>query len=341
MIDDQYFMLRAISLSRLGLGRTRPNPIVGAVVADPSGRIVAEDFHVGAEHAEVLALRATTGSLKECTLYVSLEPCNHYGKTPPCTKAIIESGIKKVVYAIDDPNPVAGGGANALREAGIEVVANIGSPEAAWGNRAWLHKISTGRPYFVWKIASTIDGFTAALDGTSQWITGVEARRDGHLLRAQSDAVLIGTGTALADNPSLTPHLIQDDRRPMRYIMGLRTLPSESHLFSDGGRTRIITSRNFEDLLADLKIENITQVLVEAGATLGTALMKEGLVDEMVFYQAPTILGSGTRAIGDLGITTLLGGLKWQFSSMERVGPDIKVLLTQKADMEGVECSQD
>ncbi|HUX65580.1 MAG TPA: bifunctional diaminohydroxyphosphoribosylaminopyrimidine deaminase/5-amino-6-(5-phosphoribosylamino)uracil reductase RibD [archaeon] len=337
----QAFMLRAIALSLLGLGCTAPNPIVGAVVADRSGKIISEGFHVGAEHAEVLALRAVTGSLNECTLYVSLEPCNHYGKTPPCTKAIIESGIKKVVYAIDDPNPVAGGGANALREAGIEVIANIGRPEAAWSNRAWLHKISTGRPYFVWKIASTIDGFTAALDGTSKWITGVEARRDGHILRAQSDAVLIGSGTALADNPSLTPHLINDDRRPMRYIMGLRPMPAESHLLTDGGQTRIITSHNFEDLLADLRLENITQVLVESGSTLGTALMKAGLVDEIVLYQAPALLGSGTHAIGDLGISTLSSSLKWQFSSMERVGLDIKVLLTRKEDTEGVKCSQD
>jgi diaminohydroxyphosphoribosylaminopyrimidine deaminase/5-amino-6-(5-phosphoribosylamino)uracil reductase len=223
VIDDQHFMLRAITLSLLGLGRTRPNPIVGAVVVDGSGVIVGEGFHGGKEHAEVLALAATTVPLEGCTLYVSLEPCNHYGKMPPCSKTIIESGVKRVVFAKEDPNPIAIGGAQALRDAGIEVITGMCEDQAAWANRAWLHRISQGRPYFIWKIASSIDGFTAAADGTSQWITGIEARRNGHYLRAQSDAILIGTGTAISDNPSLLPHLIGDDRRPMRYVMGNRT----------------------------------------------------------------------------------------------------------------------
>jgi len=334
-VDHQRFMLRAISLSLLGLGRTRPNPIVGAVVVDRSGTIVGEGFHAGKEHAEVLALASTKVSLVGCTLYVSLEPCNHYGKTPPCTKAIIDSGIEKVVFAMDDPNPVAVGGAQVLRDAGIEVIKGICADQSGWANRAWLHKISNGRPYFIWKIASTIDGFTAAEDGTSQWITGIEARKDGHLLRAFSDAILIGTGTAIADNPSLLPHLINDDRRPLRYVMGRRGLPPQSQLLSDGNETRLITSHDSKELLADLNSFGINQVLVESGSILGTALMRESLIDEIVLYQAPSIIGSGSRAIGDLGISTLTRALNWHISEVEMIGRDLKVVLTQANELVG------
>lgn len=334
-MDHQRYMLRAIALSLSGLGRTRPNPIVGAVVVDSSGLIVGEGFHAGKEHAEVLALKATQVSLEDCTLYASLEPCNHHGKTPPCTGAIIDSGIGRVVFALADPNPVAMGGAQLLREAGIEVVKGICALEAARTNRAWLHKISTGRPYFIWKIASTIDGFTAAADGTSQWITGIEARQDGHFLRAQSDAILIGTGTAIADNPSLLPHLINDDRRPVRYVMGKRTLPAQSQLLSDGHTTKLITSHNFAQLLDDLNNLGANQVLVESGPVLGTALMSEGLIDEIVLYQAPSIIGSGSRAIGDLGIPTLSAALNWRFTEVEMIGRDLKVVLAQVNEMAG------
>lgn len=334
-MDHQRYMLHAIALSLLGLGRTRPNPIVGAVVVDSSGLIVGEGFHAGKEHAEVLALKATQVSLEDCTLYVSLEPCNHHGKTPPCTRAIIDSGIGRVVFALADPNPVAMGGAQLLREAGIEVVKGICALEAARTNRAWLHKISTGRPYFIWKIASTIDGFTAAADGTSQWITGIEARQDGHFLRAQSDAILIGTGTAIADNPSLLPHLTNDDRRPVRYVMGKRILSAQSQLLSDGHTTKLIASHNFAQLLDDLNNLGANQVLVESGPVLGTALMSEGLIDEIVLYQAPSIIGSGSRAIGDLGIPTLSAALNWRFTEVEMVGRDLKVVLAQVNEMAG------
>ncbi|MEK6648440.1 MAG: bifunctional diaminohydroxyphosphoribosylaminopyrimidine deaminase/5-amino-6-(5-phosphoribosylamino)uracil reductase RibD [Actinomycetota bacterium] len=334
-MDHQRYMLRAIALSLLGLGRTRPNPIVGAVVVDSSGLIVGEGFHVGKEHAEVLALEATQVPLEDCTLYVSLEPCNHYGKTPPCTRAIIDSGIRRVVFAMNDPNLVAIGGAQVLRDAGIEVISDLCATASAWANRAWLHKISKGRPYFIWKIASTIDGFTAAADGTSQWITGIQARQDGHSLRAQSDAILIGTGTAIADNPSLLPHLIDDDRRPVRYVMGKRTLPSQSQLLSDGYTTRLITSHSFAQLLDDLNDLGANQVLIESGSVLGTALMQEGLIDEIVLYQAPSIIGSGTRAIGDLGISTISAAPRWHFSQIETLGRDLKVVLTQIDEMFG------
>jgi diaminohydroxyphosphoribosylaminopyrimidine deaminase/5-amino-6-(5-phosphoribosylamino)uracil reductase len=335
VIDDQLFMLRAIDLSLLGLGRTRPNPIVGAVVVNGSGVIVGEGFHVGKEHAEVLALAATHVSFEGCTLYVTLEPCHHFGKTPPCSKAIIESGIKRVVFAMEDPNPIAIGGAQALRDAGIEVISGICRDQAAWANRAWLHKISQGRPYFTWKIASTVDGFTAAADGTSQWITGIESRHDIHSLRAQSDAILIGTGTAIADNPSLLPHLIDDDRRPMRYVIGNRAIPSQSQLLSDGYPTTLITSHTFTELLDSLKSLGVNQVMVESGSLLGTALMNEGLIDEIVLYQAPSIMGTGSRAIGDLGISTLSDALDWHFSDVQMIGRDLKVLLTHVKRMDG------
>ena len=334
-MNHQRYMLRAIELSLLGLGRTRPNPIVGALVVDKSGSIIGEGFHAGTKHAEVLALEATKVSLKDCTLYVSLEPCNHYGKTPPCTKVIIDSGIGRVVYAMADPNPIATGGAQVLREAGIEVIKDLCALEAAQANRAWLHKISTGRPYFIWKIASTIDGFTAAFDGTSQWISGVAARADGHLLRAQSDAILIGTGTAIVDNPTLLPHLINDDRRAVRYVMGRRNLPAQSQLLSDGHTTRLITSHSFAELLDNLNELGANQVLVESGSILGTALMNEGLIDEIVLYQCPSIIGSGSRAIGELGIYTLSAALTWRFTNVELIGPDLKTVMTRVDEMVG------
>ena len=334
-MNHQPYMLRAIELSLLGLGRTHPNPIVGALVVDKSGFIIGEGFHAGTKHAEVLALEATAVSLKDCTLYVSLEPCNHYGKTPPCTRVIIDSGIGRVVYAMADPNPVAMGGAQVLRDAGIEVIEDLCAREAAQANRAWLHKISMGRPYFIWKIASTIDGFTAASDGTSQWISGVSARADGHLLRAQSDAILIGTGTAIVDNPSLLPHLINDDRRAVRYVMGKRALPADSQLLSDGYTTRLITSHSFAELLNGLHELGANQVLVESGSILGTALMNESLIDEIVLYQCPSIIGAGSRAIGELGISTLSAALPWRFASVELIGRDIKTVMTRADEMVG------
>jgi diaminohydroxyphosphoribosylaminopyrimidine deaminase / 5-amino-6-(5-phosphoribosylamino)uracil reductase len=196
---------RANELACLGLGLTGSNPIVGAVVVDSAGKIIGEGFHKSGPHAEVVALEQAGQLAKGATLYATLEPCDHQGKTGPCSEAIIKAGIAKVVYAVRDPNSLASGGAKALEVAGIEVVFNGDVSEIAQSNRAWLHKIKNNRPYFIWKIATTLDGRTAAIDGSSKWITGQESRAEVSKLRSESNAVLIGTATALADNPNLIP----------------------------------------------------------------------------------------------------------------------------------------
>lgn len=330
-MDHQFYMARAIELSKHGLGRTFPNPIVGAVIVSASGEILGEGFHAGTDHAEVVALldcarkgKSASGS----TLYVSLEPCNHTGKTPPCTQAILDAGITRVIYAVDDPNPVAQGGGAYLRSRGVEVVTHILEPESAFQNRAWLHKIANNRPYFTWKIASTFDGFSAALDGTSQWITSEQSRQLVQRLRAESDAILIGTGTALSDNPSLIPR--GDTRRPLRIVMGERQIPDESHLMDIESETLIFPSRNIDAFMEKVKELGLNSVLVEAGATLGTALLQKGLVDEICWFQAPTLLGAGKKAIGDLNIETLSDRIDYVISKTEIVGPDLCTTLLPK-----------
>lgn len=334
-MDHQFYMARAIELSRRGLGRTFPNPIVGAVVVSASGEILGEGFHAGTDHAEVVALvdcarngKSAVGS----TIYVSLEPCNHTGKTPPCTRAIVDAGITRLIYAVNDPNPLAQGGGAYLRSRGIETIAHILKSESAFENRAWLHKIATNRPYFIWKIASTFDGFSAGLDGTSKWITSEESRRSVQKLRAESDAILIGTGTALVDNPSLIPR--GDARRPLRIVMGERTIPSNSNLMDHEAETVIVASREIDLLIEKVNNIGLNSILVEAGATLGTALLNASLIDEICWYQAPTLLGAGKRAVGDLHITTLSERLDYVIARTEILGPDICTMLLPKKNTE-------
>jgi diaminohydroxyphosphoribosylaminopyrimidine deaminase/5-amino-6-(5-phosphoribosylamino)uracil reductase len=286
-MEYQSFMARAIELSKHGLGRTFPNPIVGAVIVSASGEVIGEGFHAGGDHAEVMALldcakrgTSTPGS----TIIVSLEPCNHTGRRGPCTKAILDAGISRVVFAVSDPNPVAMGGADFLRSQGVEVICNVLKSEASFVNRAWLHKIANSRPYITWKIASTFDGFTAALDGSSKWITSQESRTVVQNLRAEADAILIGTGTALDDNPSLIPH--RDTRRPLRIVMGKREIASNANVLNAQAQTLILPSRDMDALIARTNEIGLNSILVEAGATLGSALLKAGLIDEILWFQA-------------------------------------------------------
>jgi diaminohydroxyphosphoribosylaminopyrimidine deaminase / 5-amino-6-(5-phosphoribosylamino)uracil reductase len=202
------FMQRAIALSENGLGRTAPNPIVGAVIVGTDGSVIAEGFHdrhKSPDHAEVVALKVAGDKARGATMYVTFEPCNHTGTTGPCTQAIIDAGIKSVVYAVTDPNTVAAGGAAALKAAGIEVVAGIGDDEASYSNRAWLTKILQGRPFITWKVAATLDGKIAASDATSKWITNDASRADVQKVRRSVDAIMVGTQTVIADNPYLVP----------------------------------------------------------------------------------------------------------------------------------------
>jgi diaminohydroxyphosphoribosylaminopyrimidine deaminase/5-amino-6-(5-phosphoribosylamino)uracil reductase len=323
---------RANELACLGLGKTGSNPIVGAVVVDSTGKIIGEGFHKSGPHAEVVALEQAGQSAKGATLYVTLEPCNHHGKTGPCTEAIIKADIAKVIYAVRDPNSLASGGARALEAAGIEVVFNGDVSKITYSNRAWLHKIKNNRPYFIWKIATTLDGRTAAIDGSSKWITGEESRAEVSKLRSESSAILIGTATALADNPNLIPRDIKTTREtnPVRIVMGLREIPSDFNLHNEVAETVFLRSHDFSELLKLCAERDFNQVFVESGSELGTALLKAGLIDELIIFQAASLLGSGLSFIGDLGATNIKEKMDFLIRDFAQFGNDLKITLTKE-----------
>lgn len=328
VLSAEMAMQRAIDLSRRGLGKTYPNPIVGAVITTSLGEVISEGFHEGSDHAEVVAIMAARQLEPGCTIYISLEPCNHQGKTSACTEAIIAAGISKVVYAIADPNPVAAGGANKLRASGITVESGLLAEKAAIVNRDWLTKIEKSRPRIIWKIASTMDGKVAAVDGSSKWITSDVARRDVALLRSQSDAIITGSATVIADNPSLTSKGL--GKNPVRIVMGEQELPNDSQIFSDDAETITVQNRNLPELMSLLTERGFNRLLIEAGPTFGTAFLKAGLVDEVILYQAPTLLGAGLNSIADMGISNLSGRLDFTIHESELVGNDLKSTLFLK-----------
>jgi diaminohydroxyphosphoribosylaminopyrimidine deaminase/5-amino-6-(5-phosphoribosylamino)uracil reductase len=323
-------MAHAIECARLGLGKTFPNPIVGAVITTATGELISEGFHQGGDHAEVIALNAAKEIPVGSILYVTLEPCNHHGKTPPCVDAIIKSGIKKVVYAVSDPNPAAAGGAERLRAAGIEVQSGIGEEEARLVNRAWLTKMELGRPHITWKIASTMDGKVAASDGSSKWITGELARTDVAQMRSQVDAIVTSTSTVIADDPLMTSKGFGKD--PVRIVMGTTEIKAVAQIFNDLAETVLVKSRNLKELITLANERGFNQLLIESGPTFGTALLRENLIDEIVLFQAPTLFGSGTPAIGDLGITNISGRLDFEISDVEMFGSDLKITLIKSAN---------
>jgi len=324
---------RANELARLGLGLTGSNPIVGAVVIDAAGNVIGEGFHKSGPHAEVVALKQAGQLAKGATLFVTLEPCNHHGKTGPCVEAIIKAGIAKVVYAVRDPNELASGGAKALVAGGIDVVFNSELTEIARSNRAWLHKIKNNRPYFIWKIATTLDGRTSAIDGSSKWITGPESRAEVSQLRSESGAILIGTATALADNPNLIPKDAGTLREtnPVRIVMGLSEIPSDFNLHNDKAETIFLRSHDFSELLKLCAERDFNQVLVESGSKLGTELLKAGLIDELIIFQAASLLGSGNSFIGDLGATNIKEKMDFVIKDVAQFGNDLKITLTKEA----------
>ena len=318
-------MARAIECARLGLGKTFPNPIVGAVITNANGEFISEGFHQGGDHAEVVAIKGAREIPAGSIIYVTLEPCSHQGKTPPCTEAIINAGISKVVYAVNDPNPVAAGGAEKLSNAGIEVVQGQSADEAAFANRAWLTKVSSGRPHITWKIASTMDGKVTASDGSSKWITGELARADVALMRSQADAIVTSTKTVQTDNPLLTSKGM--GKNPVRIVMGESDIAADSQILNAEAETLIVKSHKAQDLIAIAQTRGFNQLLVEAGPTFGTALLRENLIDEIVLFQAPTFLGSGTPSISDLGITNISGRLDFEIADVEVIGADLKITL--------------
>ena len=313
--DEIYRDLAAIS--RAASGWCIHNPNVAAAVYDADGRFIAEGAHkkkISNDHAEVIALNAAGSKARGGTLYVSLEPCNHAGATAPCTEAIKSSGIKRVVYAVPDPNPIARGGAQALQEAGIEAIHHPSST-MEFEQRAWLHRITSGRPLITAKVAITLDGYIAAEDGTSQWITSEASREDVQHLRAQVGAVITSTETFLNDQPSLLPR-IANAPTPLRVVMGTRDIPSTQFTH--------LKSHEIAELIELLNNEGINHALVESGGKFLTSLIKGDVMDEIVIYQAPKLLGAGKKWVEALGINSLLQALTWELLGTERIGDDVK-----------------
>jgi diaminohydroxyphosphoribosylaminopyrimidine deaminase/5-amino-6-(5-phosphoribosylamino)uracil reductase len=252
------------------------------------------------DHAEVVAIANANQSgnkIKGATIVVTLEPCNHSGSTGPCTQAIIDAGITTVVFAVNDPNSVASGGAEALRAAGIKVVEGVLKEEAAYANRAWLMKIKKNRPFFTWKVATTLDAKIAATDGTSKWITNETSRADVQVLRRQSDAILVGTNTVITDDPHLIPRgdFAGYSHNPIRVICGEQDVPKDAQVFDSAAKTVVVKSKDLDLLVEELNKLEINQVFVEAGMTLASAMVDHCLMDELVMYQAPSLLGSGKQ----------------------------------------------
>jgi len=328
-MDYTVAMQRAISLGETGLGKTAPNPIVGAVIIDASGNIVGEGFHdrvTSPDHAEVVAIKAAGNKCAGATIVVTLEPCNHTGSTGPCVQAIIDAGITTVVFAVSDPHAVAAGGADVLRAAGITVVEGVLKTEAAFSNRAWLMKIRKNRPFFTWKVAATLDGKVAAADGTSKWITNETSRADVQILRRQADAILVGTNTVIADDPHLIPRgsFAGYGANPVRVVCGEQVLPADAQIFDDAAQTLLVQSKDLDLLVEKLNELGLNHVFVEAGPTLGSAMLDHCLLDELIMYQAPTLLGTGKHFFAFDYPTTITDQMRMDHISTEVLAGDVK-----------------
>lgn len=306
------------------------NPRVGCVLVAADGTHLATGHHrgKGTPHAEVDALTQAGERARGATAYVTLEPCHHTGATGPCSHALVEAGVATVVYAVPEPWAVAAGGAAWLAEQGVAVRPGPMREEAEAVNATWLHRLRTGRPWVVWKFAATLDGRSAAADGTSQWITSAAARADVHAQRARCGAVLVGTGTALADDPHLTVRGVDVARQPTRVVMGLRDLSPAARVADGAGPTLHLRTREPKLALTTLAEEGIHRVWLEGGPTLAAAFLAEGLIDEVVAYVAPVLLGAGRPAVADLGITTIGSALRLQTTDVTVVGGDVRVSAT-------------
>ena len=319
-MDATVAMQRAIDISHFGLGKTKGNPIVGAVIFNQSG-IISEGFHQSGPHAEVVAITNAINANQDLTgasIAITLEPCNHQGKTPPCTDALIEAKLKQVFYAVTDPNEIAAGGAAKLQAAGLEVTAGALEAEAAHANRAWLSSVKNKRLYFTWKIATTLDGKIAANDGSSKWISNEQSRNYVAALRNQSDAILVGTGTVITDDPNLV-----SDNQALRVAVGNREIPATAKIKDNRAPFFHHQSQDLTELTKELHNRNIVNVLVEAGPTLGTALFKAGLIDELAIFTAPKLLGNGQSFIGDLGAKSISEALQLRLIERKEFDGDI------------------
>lgn len=328
---DERFVARAVELAAKGLGTTSPNPVVGCVVLDVDGNVVGEGWHerAGGPHAEVSALARAGERARGGTAYVTLEPCNHTGRTGPCAQALLDAGIARVVFAVPDPGALAGGGAERLRAAGVEVTGGVLAAEAERVNEAWLTAARSHRPHVTWKFAATLDGRSAAADGTSRWISSVESREQVHDLRRRVDAVVAGSGTVLADDPHLTarePDGTSSPRQPLRVVLDRRgRVPATAKVHDAAAATLVSTAATPAELLDDLHGKGVVSVLLEGGPTLAGAFLAAGLVDRVTAYVAPTLLGAGADALAGTGITTLTDAIGLDVDDVALVGGDVRV----------------
>lgn len=326
-------MRRARELADSVRGRTSPNPPVGTVILDADGSPVGAGATqpVGGPHAEIMALRQAGERAHGGTAVVTLEPCAHTGRTGPCSQALLAAGIARVVYAVDDPNPQAAGGAEQLREAGVDVVAGFEAEQAAAGAlRPWLHALRTGRPFVTWKTASTLDGRVAAADQSARWITSAEARADSHAFRAIVDAIAVGSGTVLADDPHLTVRDADDElaeHQPLRVVLDRRhRVHQNAQVMDNAAETLLLDTAVPRFALKALHDRGVRHVLLEGGPTLAGAFVEARCVDEVIAYIAPKLLGAGPAALGDAGISTIAEAITLEVDSVTRVGDDVKVV---------------
>ncbi|MFZ0324001.1 MAG: bifunctional diaminohydroxyphosphoribosylaminopyrimidine deaminase/5-amino-6-(5-phosphoribosylamino)uracil reductase RibD [Actinomycetes bacterium] len=310
-----------------------PNPRVGCVILRPDGTTISVGHHRGAgtPHAEVDALRGAGEAAAGATVVVTLEPCHHTGRTGPCTAALIRAQVARVVVGQRDVSPVAAGGVGALRAAGVDVEVGVLSDEARALNPCWTTGAERGRPVVTWKVAASLDGRVAAVDGTSRWITGPVARADGHRLRATVDAVIVGTGTVLADDPRLTarpPEGLPVGVQPLRVVVGERSLPANSAVLDDSAPTRVFHTHEVDTVLDALGREGHHHVLLEGGPTLAAAFLRAGLVDRVVAYVAPVLLGAGSPALSDFGVDTIGDAERLVLEDVTRFGDDVRITAT-------------
>jgi len=352
--DDRAFMTRALELAELGLYTTTPNPRVGCVLVR-DGRIIGEGWHqrAGGPHAEVHALAdavARGAEARGATVYVTLEPCNHHGRTPPCTDALLAAGVRRVVAAMADPHPLATHGSRRLRAAGIAVDIGLFEDDARELNLGWLMNVEHGRSWVRVKIAASLDGRTALQNGESRWITGEQARADGHRWRARACAILTGIGTVQHDDPQLTVRGVDTPRQPLKVIVDRQgELPSNARVLADGEvlvvtastprtvwppavRTMELPDRDgridLAAMMTALAGEGINEVHVEAGARLNGALLAAGLVDELLVYLAPCLLGDGARGMFVLPapLERLTDRTSLRIAAVDAVGADWRIL---------------
>jgi len=345
---DRAMMARALELAAKGLYTTTPNPRVGCVVAQGE-RVVGEGWHekAGGPHAEVVALQRAGAQAEGSTVYLNLEPCNHQGRTPPCADVILSRKIKRVVAAMLDPNPQAAHGGAKLAAAGIAFEHGLLEAEARELNLGFVSRMTRGRPWVRMKIAATLDGRTALADGRSQWITGPEARKDGHRWRARACAILTGIGTVKADDPRLTVREVNTPRQPLRVVVDSRLEIRHDAKVLDGGGALIFTAIDADralnaethrlpnphgkvelpEMLNELARRGVNELHVEAGFRLNGSLVREGCVDEFLIYLNPSFLGDEAQGMVQLsGIDSLEKKLELKISSLDRIGEDIRIL---------------